>query len=93
MGGGVPFLERLRSHVGGLIRIRGQLYWYDEGRWDGKPGRVCLVIGVTTALNAAAAQTRQAAGASPTSTTVALLLIDGSPQWVWVAEADVEIIS
>ena len=57
-----------------------------------------------TAAEAAAARTTTAAAVRSTAArsrprtgtaarrTAALLLIDGSPQWVWVDEADIEIL-
>jgi len=88
----MTFLQRLQSHKGGLIRLKTELWWYNVGDWDNNPGRVCLVldavVGATAATDAATAATD-----TPHVVTVdALLLIDGSPQWVWFTEEDVEVI-
>ncbi len=81
------FLEKLQSHKGGLIHLTAQLCWYDGQGWDNNPGRICLLLDATAVLQASIA-----AYASGATTEVALLLIDGSPQWVWVAEQDVELL-
>ena len=86
----MTLLERLQNHRGGLLRIESQLYWYGGRGWDGVPGRICLVLEANAdeAARARVAATATAAAAAST----ALLLVDGSPHWVWVAEADVEIL-
>ena len=76
----MTFLEELQAHTGGLLRLKTQLYWYGGRGPDGSPGQVCLL------LDAAARYGAHAAGA-------ALLLIDGCPQWVWVCQEDVELIT
>lgn len=86
----MTFLERLQAHEGGLLRIRSELFWYDRGVWDNNPGRVCLILDaarreVVGAVAVEVARVRPAPAA-------AHLLIDGSPQWVWVVDADVEMI-
>ena len=87
----MTFLEQLRAHKGGLVQLKTELYWYDQGRYDGNPGRVCLILDAAAATVATAAATTVAAAAA-TGTTAALLLVDGSPQWVWIAEEDVELL-
>lgn len=84
------FLQKLESHTGGLLRIKSELYWYDGRGPDGIPGRVCLL------LDAAAAARVVAGGADAATRAVnaaVLLLIDGAPHWVWVAQQDVELIA
>ena len=89
-----PFLETLQSHKGGLIKLKTVLYWYDGRGWDKNPGRICLLLDVAIA----GGRPRTAAFATGTSDTLCylhsatLLLIDGSPQWVWVADSDVELL-
>jgi hypothetical protein len=87
----MTFLEALRSHKGGLVRIKSQLYWYGRG-WDGVHDRVCLL------LNAAASPPSRVLAAARQYTNwgdgpAALLLVDGAPHWVWVAPANVELLS
>jgi len=86
----MTFLESLQAHKGGLIQLKSQLYWHDGRGYDGNPGRVCLILdaAVTTAAVAVAAALAVAVPAA----AAAYLLLDGSPQWIWVAEQDVELL-
>jgi hypothetical protein len=92
----MTFLERLQTHKGALLHISPQLFWYNGRGWDKNPGRICLILDVTapTAVAAAAATTVSTTAATaagvPTATT--LLLIDGSLQWVRVAEQDIDLL-
>ena len=86
----MTLLERLQSHKGGLLRIRSELYWYDGRGWDNNPGRVCLILGATPATRVVAVAAPAAAAAARIAAV--LLLIDCCPQWIWVSEADVEVL-
>jgi len=88
------FLEQLRSHKGSLIRLPTQLYWYNGG-WDGTSDRICLLLDarVSPTHPAAAATPTAVSAVGGTASSATLLLIDGQPRWVWVAENDVELIS
>ena len=83
----MTFLEKLQSRKGGLIRLKTQLCWYDGQGWDNNPGRICILLDATAVLHASIA-----AYTSGATTEVALLLIDGSPQWVWVDEQDIDLL-
>ena len=91
----MTLLEGLQSHRGGLLHIKSELFWYGGRGFDGSPGRVCLI------LDAAAHVPHVAAAAAPVVARLdpaglraaALLLIDGCPHWVWVAQEDVELIT
>jgi len=97
--------EQLQSHRGGLIRLKTELYWYYGRGWDNNPGRICLLLDVATAAALELAVDRAAPAARTTAASApfaafaaeadpgALLLIDGQPQWVWLAEQDVEVIN
>ncbi len=99
----MTFLEALRSHRGGLVRIKTQLYWYSRRGWDGVHDRVCLLLNAdntaTAAIGAAASTKHAPPSAIPPSirsrstAAAVLLLVDGAPHWVWVAQADVELLS
>jgi hypothetical protein len=88
--------EKLETHIGGLVCLKEQLFWYDNRGRERNKGRVCLILDVYDARNdliprriAAHVVDAQA----PVSGTVdMLLLIDGSPKWVWASEGEVEII-
>jgi hypothetical protein len=90
----MTFLETLQAHKGGLLRLKTELFWYGGRGCDNAPDRTCLILSV------GGNEQRYAAATWPEHRTVswcaaghaALLLIDGSPQWVWVAEEDVEIM-
>jgi hypothetical protein len=82
----MTFLEELTAHKGGLIRLKGELYWYGGRGWDGCPGRICLLM--DSAPAAAAAR----AGRRALTDTATLLLIDGRPHWVWVGADDLELL-
>ena len=88
----MTLLEQLQAHAGGLVKIKTQLFWYGGRGWDGTPDRICLIL--DTASTAAAAASRSAAldRLLPQLRAAALLLIDGAPHWVWVAQEDVEIL-
>ena len=86
----MTFLEQLQAHKGGLIQLKSQLYWYGGRGYDGNPGRVCLILDSAPSLTVAGA--KPAARACSVAAAVAYLLLDGSPQWVWVAKADVELL-
>lgn len=97
----MTFLNNLQSHKGGLIKLKTQLCWNDGRGWDNNPGRICLLLdaeaaGATSAAAVAATTAvsdRLGGAGAMAATAVALLLIDGSPQWVWIAEQDIEVIS
>jgi hypothetical protein len=84
------FLEKIQARAGGLIRLKGDLFWYSSG-WDDAPDRICLV------LDAAGRPTRVRCSAEQRDITgdnafAALLLLDGSPHWVWISEDKTEIL-
>jgi len=89
----MTFREKLQAHKGGLLRLKTSLNWFGGCGRDNNPGRVCLIMDAGTTGNHAAC-TRQAT--KPTYDTAsgasALLLIDGQLQWIFVAEADVEVV-
>ena len=86
----MTFLETLRGHNGGLLRLKSSLFWYGGRGWDGAPGRICLLL--DAALAGDHAPDARAAPALPVALAV-LLLIDGCPYWVWVGSEDVELIT
>ena len=95
----MTFFEELQSHRGGILRIKSELYWYGGRGWDGTPDRICLVLDAVDAktrifaLAAAIAAGARDLAAAGTPELAALLLIDGAPHWVWVTQADVELIT
>jgi len=90
----MTLLEQLQSHRGGLLHLKTQLCWYDGRGWDNNPSRICLLLDAEAAgaTSAATDGFGRPGGGAATATAVALLLIDGQPQWIWVAGQDVEVI-
>ena len=94
----MTFLEQLQSHKGGLIRLK-ELYWYGSRGWDGSPDRICLVLDADAAHRAyldlpedAAKGTTSLRDTRRSDMDVALLLIDGRPQWICVSQEGVEFL-
>ena len=89
----MTFLEDLQAHKGGLVRIKSDLFWYDGGRgWDGAWDRVGLLMDADDdAPDRRFAAARTTAPAL-TDASVALLLVDGQPHWVWVGADDLELL-
>jgi len=94
------FLQELGSHRGGLLLLKTELWWYGGRGWDRIRGRVCLLMDARDAAGPAApragAASRSAAPSGYTAVhdaAAAFLLVDGAPHWVWVAQADVELLS
>jgi hypothetical protein len=92
----MDFLQELRSHRGGLLLLKTQLYWYGGRGWDGIRGRVCLLLNADAARTPAAGTAAASRYASPARIGVTApieLLVDGAPHWIWVAQEDVELLS
>lgn len=93
------FLRQLRSHIGGLIRLKTGLFWYDGGGYDSTPARVCLLLETVSPTLSGPRTVATTTSATRTSTVLAvaaegipaLLLVDGSPHWIWLVENDVEL--
>ena len=101
----MTFLDKLQSHKGGLILLKTELYWYDGRGYDNTPGRICLILDAAApavaAPTSAVVATTAAPRIAPTSarrstatapTAAAILLIEGQPQWIWLAEQDIDIL-
>lgn len=85
----MSFLEKIQAHKCGLIRLKGDLYWYSRG-WDESPDRIFLVLDAATRPPHGRCSAEQQ-GVDERCTT-ALLLLDGSPHWVWISEDETEIL-
>jgi hypothetical protein len=84
------FLEKIQAHKGGLIRLKGDLYWYSSG-WDDAPDRICLVLDGAGRPPRGRCSAEQR-GITGDNAFAALLLLDGSPHWVWISEDETEIL-
>lgn len=91
----MTFLKTLQAHKGGLLYLKTELYWYNRGERDGVKGRHCVLLDAPTkttpAIEDAVTLTVEMCD-DLKKTVVTLLLIDGSPSWVWVAAEDVEFL-
>lgn len=94
----MDFLQALKAHKGRLILIKSNLFWHGGRGWDNSLGRIYLVLDASAAaegidaLGGIALFARVAPSTPPVAAAV-LLLIDGAPHWVWVGQADVELIA
>ncbi len=87
----MDFLQELGSHRGGLLLLKTELFWYGGRGWDGIRGRVCLLMDARDAD--ATTRTTATTTRTPARSAAAFLLVDGDPHWIWVAQADVELLS
>ncbi len=89
-------LEQLRIHVGGLVLLKTELFWYGDRGWDRITDRTVLLMDSVLTYDGApwvlAARTRYADVDHDGFGDAACLLIDGRPHWVWIAPADVELL-
>lgn len=96
----MTFLDILQAHRGSLIKVKSRLFWHKKGRWENNSDQICLVLDARPSVFAAALETHGiiAAIAENASyrgphTVGSLLLIDGSPRWIWLDKKDVELIA
>jgi len=84
-------IEELRAHIGCLIRIKTELYWYRTRGgvgWDGISERFCILLDV-------AGRRRPIYVASDDRgrpERCLHLLIDGHPQWVGLNKKHFELV-
>ena len=95
----MKILKKLRAHVNGLVKIKTELYWYAEQRWDNSQERVCILLdsalrenhdpSVQGHLHAASRRWRP----GPRQDSIELkVLVDGQPCWILLDEENIEII-
>jgi hypothetical protein len=85
----MTFFETLKANCGRLLRLKTQLYWYNGRGWDNFPGRVCLILDADRGWHRVAHADADGALAA----ACVLLLIDGSPTWVWIDKQSAELIT
>ena len=96
----MTFLETLQKSIGKLIMLKSQLFWHKKGAWDNNPGQIFLILDVKSYSEiwwgqtggGFTAITENAKDRDP-HTVGLLLLIDGSSQWIWINEKDVELFT
>ena len=90
----MTFLKTLKENRGGLLRLKTGLFWYCNGEWDGIYDRICIILDAVTCLEYPEVSAYTGVPDRYSSSRwmiAALLLIDGSPKWVWVDQQDVEL--
>lgn len=87
----MTFLDKLKEHIGGLIRIKTELYWFnprspgDPPKADGTPGRVFLLLDARREISHAFIDACPAEGDRPRSQSASILVFfDGMFRWIWV---------
>jgi hypothetical protein len=97
------FFDQLKAHIGGLVRLKTDLYWYDSSSWDRVKDRMCLLLDVGEVMvhpfprGHPALRNLDATGHVPHPDELipgeaVLLLIDGSCKRIWISKRDVELI-
>jgi hypothetical protein len=93
----MPLFEQLKAHVGGLIRLKTDLYWHNANSYDEVKGRVCLLLDTTLLGSSSSwvATSRTMMSRHPwrfLDNAYVLLLIDCQAKWIWISEEDVELV-
>ena len=91
----MTLFDKLKAHIGGLVLLKTELYWYNEGKWDKEHKRICLLVDAREQIShdllvAAAAPLIPIAPLGPR--VAVLLFIDNIPKWVWVYSSTVELL-
>lgn len=88
--------EELRSHIGCLICINHELYWFTEDRWDGVPERFCILLAVDSEVETQPAPVARVWSSDWKNDIIVdhhlQLLIDDKPQWVTLNTEFFEIV-
>ena len=82
-------VEEIRARIGCLIRIKTELYWYDDRLWDGITERFCILLVVESVLLCGQAARGRHLGYNEVSLQ---LLIDGRPRWIILGEKSFEVV-
>ena len=99
----MTFLDKLKAHVGGLIRIKTQLYWIGLAGPDNIYERVCLLadakvfVDINHIDHVKYVAFTFTDDMSPNLTdydlaAIVLLIIDGTPTWVRICHNSVELL-
>ena len=87
------FVRALQEARGELLLLKGQLFWFNDKRWDNKPGRVCLILDADTGYAGKKIKSSRVDASTGLGwEAVVQLLIDGSPTWVYVTKMTTEIL-
>jgi hypothetical protein len=86
------FLDALKAHRGGLVRLKTEDYSYRSKLWDEIAGRIFLLLDSGDRAAATLDPPPMAVAGDINKLTPMLLLIDEVPKWVWSTEDAVELI-
>ena len=91
----MTFIDKLKAHIGGLVHIKSQLYWYRAGKWDEAHESVHLLLDVLDpdedVMGDISPEAHTRIGSLHERVDV-LLFIDGTPKWVLIYSGAVELI-
>jgi hypothetical protein len=79
--------EELRTHIGCLVHIKTELYWYDGRHWGGITERFCILLDIGSILDDKAAAGHHAADEYNLQ-----LLLDCRPQWIILGKKSFEVV-
>jgi hypothetical protein len=88
----MTFLEKLQAHIGGLIFLNTQIYWYNTRSYDGIKRRICLLLDAAPGWGGSILDGDALRNLPVNERVKALLLIDGLSKRIWVSEETVEFI-
>ena len=93
----MTFLSKLKAHVGGLIRIKTELYWHEAGKWDEASEKIYLLLDALNDSDGFTADGSAVTDPAPLRPTdpepaAVLLFIDGAPKWIWAYESSMEFV-
>ena len=84
-------VEELRNHIGDLIRIKTELYWYGGRGWDEDAEKLCILLN-SKSLSSPEGGRCAATCAVPSPQYALQLLIESEIQWVWACDNSFEIV-
>ena len=87
------FIETLRSHRGGLVRLLSDLFWYSTACFDQRQDRICLILDANDRSNVTpSAESVNYCTNGGDECAGLHVLIDGKPAWIWITKVDVVLI-
>ena len=90
-------IGELQDHISGLIRIKTQIYWYSNDKWDETHERHYILLDVKNVndfsfVDDAVTFTPSLNPLSDQDNVVLHLLVNGSPKFVLTNEKDIEVV-
>lgn len=84
-------IKELETHIGSLIHIKTQLYWYGVQGWDENSDRFCILLD-SKSISSPEGGRFMATCALSSPKYVLQLLIDDEPWWVAACDDSYEIV-